>query len=149
MLSACWVLIRWTGKRSSYNWNCHISPTDGSLRWPLLRPATAGSLSADPSSLPVFSSRHGSLGPGHGRQSGLEAAWPGADAASSQVRFVEVVWGSVLDLCFFSRNWNMLLTIKHSHRDANILGFYRESPSVKIPEKYNAAYRLPAKVPCH
>lgn len=71
--------------------HCHISPTDGSLRRPLLRPATAGSLSADPSSLPVFSSRHGSPGPGHGRQSGLEAAWPRADAAGSQVRFVEVV----------------------------------------------------------
>lgn len=27
--------------------------------------------------------------------------------------------------------------------------FFRESPSVKIPEKYNAAYRLPAKVPHH
>lgn len=58
-----------------------FSQTDG-RRWrPRLRPASTSSLSTDPSNLPVFSPRHGSHGPGHCGQSGLEAAWSGYYAA--------------------------------------------------------------------
>lgn len=110
---------------------------DWGVRWPLLSPAPPVPLPADPPGFPLLTACNWAPGPGYSHHSGLEAAWPCPAAACTQV-------------CNSS-------SYMHEHGYKHVKKFHskmyftgmcvsRQSPAVKTPDEYNAAYRLPEKV---